>query len=131
MKHKKTLETFQAEQPHEHTQTTPQPAHLVVAALLHGQRVVCLHADERQVGGGADQGAHATGSQTGQGLLPQGDVGAAVHVAQGGRKVVEQAQAGGGVGRLAQQAGAQALVQSTHTVSGGNLARHGQLWGRN
>jgi len=46
---------------------------LVVAPLGGGQRGVRLHADERQVRGGAHQGSQASGCQARAGLLIEGD----------------------------------------------------------
>lgn len=50
---------------------SPEHTHGVVAALLHRQVGVGLHADEGQIRGGAHQGTQTTGSQAAHGLLPQ------------------------------------------------------------
>ena len=39
-----------------------------------------LHADEGEIGGGAEDGAEATGGETGASLLGQGEGGALVHL---------------------------------------------------
>lgn len=46
---------------------------LVVAPLVGGEGGVGLHADERQIGGGANQGAQSTRGEASRCFLPQGE----------------------------------------------------------
>jgi len=62
-----------------------------------------LHADEGQISRCADQGTQATSSQTTHGLLPQGQVLAVVQLLGIICDLLEDTQAGGCVGGLAQQ----------------------------
>ena len=92
---------------------------------------VALHADERQVGRVADEGGEAAGAEPGGRALgearrPARLLGARAGQAQEG---VEEAEAGGGVDGLAQQARAEARVQVAGAAGGEQLARDGQRGG--
>lgn len=96
----------------------------VVGALRRRLQPIALHADEGQIGGIPNHGGQAAGGQTRGGAFLEAD-GSAGGVGSGGEGVhegVEEAEAGGGVDGLAQEAGGEARVQVQEFAVGDDVA---------
>lgn len=99
----------------------------VMGALGGGFEPVALHADEGEVGGIADHSGQAAGGQPRGGAFLEADGGAALVGAGGeeGHEGVEEAEAGGGVDGLAEEAGGEAGVQVEEFAVGDDVAGDG------
>lgn len=99
----------------------------VVSALRHGLEPVALHADESQVGGIANHSGQPACGEAGAGALFEADglAGGLGAAGQVGHEGVEEAEAGGGVDGLAEQAGGEAGVQVEELAVGDDVAGDG------
>ena len=103
----------------------------VVGALCGRFESVGLHPDQRQVGRVADHGGHAAGGESCGGAFEEADFGAGGFGA-GGEGVlegVEEAETGGCVDGLTQEAGGYAGVEVEEFALGEDVAGYGQRSG--
>ena len=77
--------------------------HAGVVSALRGGGTVRLHADEGEIGGGAEHGAEAAGGEAGASLLHEGEGGSLVLLLEEVDDLGVDAETRGGVGGLAEK----------------------------